>query len=90
MAFSNEITIVLTIFLIAGIFYISRAAFFFIKSTHNVARGKELQMQVNPFSILLSSNFNEEGNRYRNKFFKHFFLALLCLAVCFLIGIIFS
>jgi len=88
--FSIEITVILSAFMIAGIVYTSRAAYFFIKSTHNVAIGKELQMQVNPLSIISRSNFNEQGNIYRQQFFKNLAIAIVCLILCFVIGIIFS
>jgi len=90
MDFSEEITIVLFFFLVAGIFSISRSAFFFIQATHNAARGKEKHIQLNPFSILQSSNFSAQGNIYRQKFFKSFFITIFFLTACFIIGITFG
>ena len=90
MAFSTEVSVVLTIFLLVGIFCISRAAYYFIKSINNAAFGKEKYIELNPFSIMIRSNFNAQGQVYRQKFFRSFALTILCLGVCFIIGVFFT
>ena len=53
---------------------------YFIGMHNNTVDGNSFRL-LNPLSILDKSQFNEEGNRYRNKFLKVWLAGLLLLPI---------
>ena len=71
--------IFIAVYLILGILFFV----YFIGMHNNTVDGKSFRL-LNPMSIFDSSQFNEEGNRYRNKFLKVWVAGLLLVPLIFL------